>query len=276
MNCAEVRPYLQAFVDQELSPERSIDVERHLVSCSECGAEVELTRSLCRATRRSVGAVSMCPEFQSRLSACLAEERKRQENSSGTPLSFWVIAPLAAAAGVALFIGVVQNRQSSDGAVARASNDQLVDLLVEHHTHPEEPEARDASAVAHLEPALGFPVYAPNLDRFGARFEGANLVPLSHTRMAKLRYNIGGRRVTLYMYDPEEVPLRAQRGLEPSVVGSRAIFIGNRRGYSIATCEQKGVGYAVTGDLSHEESAELIAAVHAEKGGTPLRSVVHR
>src|SRR5690606_2386899 len=123
--------YLQAFVDQELSPERSIDVERHLVACSECGAEVELTRSLCRATRTSVAAVSMCPEFQSRLCACLAKERKRQENKSGAPLSFWVIAPLAAAAGVALFFGVVQNRESSDAAVARASNNQLVDLLVE-------------------------------------------------------------------------------------------------------------------------------------------------
>lgn len=262
MSCGEIRPYLQAFVDHELSPERSIDVERHLIECQECSAEVELTRSLCRATRTSVAGTSMCPEFQSRLCACLAEERKRQESKSGTPLSFWVITPLAAAAGMALFLGVQKNSEAKVDQVTRASNDELVDLLVDHHTIPQEPEASDPSSVAHLEPELGFPVRAPDLGRFGARFEGANLVPFNHTRVAKLRYNLAGRRVTLYMYDPEEVPLRAQRELFPSVFGSHAIFIGNRRGYSIATCEQKGIGYAVTGDLSNEESAELVAAVY--------------
>jgi len=37
--------------------------------------------------------------------------------------------------------------------------------------------------------------------------------------------------------------------------------VGNRRGYSIATCEREGVGYAVTTDLSGDESAELVAAL---------------
>lgn len=262
MSCAEIRPYLQAYVDAELSPERAIDVERHITECKECHAEVELTRSLCRATRRSVAGVVMCPEFQSRLCACLAEERKRQENQSGAPLSVWVILPLAAAAGMALFFGIREAGSTDEIPVARASNDQLVDLLVDYHTAVEEPEAGDPSAVAHLEPELGFPVRAPDLGQFGARFEGADLVPVNRTRLAKLRYNLGGRRVTLYMYNPEELPLRAQRALHPSVVGSQAVFVGNRRGYSIATCERKGVGYAFTGELSDEESAELVAAVY--------------
>jgi anti-sigma factor RsiW len=45
-------------------------------------------------------------------------------------------------------------------------------------------------------------------------------------------------------------------------MGSRAVFTGRRRGYSIATFEQKGVGVAMTGDLSNEESAELVAAAY--------------
>src|SRR5690606_35056574 len=143
----------------------------------------------------------------------------------------------------------------------RASNDQLVDLLVDHHAAAEEPDS-DPSAVAHLEPELGFPVRAPDLGQFGARFEGADLLPVNRTRLAKLRYSLGGRRVTLYMYNPEELPLRAQSALHPSVVGSQAVFVGSRRGYSIATCERKGVGYAFTGELSDEESAELVAAVY--------------
>ena len=38
MSCTELRPYLQAYVDNELSPERSIDVERHILRCQECAA----------------------------------------------------------------------------------------------------------------------------------------------------------------------------------------------------------------------------------------------
>ena len=204
----------------------------------------------------------MCPDFQSRLGACLAEERKRQESKAHAPLSWKVIVPLSAAAAVTLFVGIQYERMDDEIPVTRAANDHLVDALVDYHSNSEEPEELDPSSVAQLEPELGFPVRAPDFNRFGARFVGANMVPIDHTRVAKLRYNIGGRRVTLYVYDAEKLPMRAQRALSPFVVGSRAVFTGNRRGYSIATSEQQGVGYAVTGDLSREESAELVAAVY--------------
>lgn len=266
MNCVETRPYLQAFVDNELSPERAIDVQQHLAFCVECTSEVELTRSLCRATRTSVASTAMCPEFQSRLCQCLADERRRQDSAVDRPLTWRVIAPLSTAAAVALFFGVHFNQETeavvAKPEVARASSDNLVDFLVQQHAASQPPESNDPRSIAYLEPQLGFPVRAPNLDRFGAHFEGANMVPVNTTRVAMLRYNLGGRRVTLYMYDPEQLPMRSQRALQPSVVGSHAVFIGNRRGYSIATCEQQGVGYAVTGDLSREESAELVAAVY--------------
>lgn len=268
MNCAEVRPYLQAFADHELSPERAIDVQCHISECGECRAEVDLTHSLCRATRNSVTRVSLCPDFQSRLSQCLAEERKRQEGEASRSLSFWVIVPLAAAAGMALVFGI-RHERAAEPEVVKASSDHLVDFLVNHHANSEESdsfvdltEASDPASVARLEPELGFAVHAPDLRRFGARFEGAHMVPLDKTRVAKLRYNIGGRRVTFYMYDPEQVSMRSERALQPRVVGTHAVFTGNRRGYSIATCEQEGVGYAVTGALSREESAELVAAVY--------------
>jgi len=270
MNCCAVRPYLQAYVDKELSPERSIDVEQHLASCEQCAEEVEFTYSLCCATRNSVSEVAMCASFRSRLSECVTEERKRQERTvHNRPLSWRVIAPLAAAAALTLFFSAGQPVNSSVdeswkgvAASAQVAPDNLVDLLVRHHAKNEEPEMMEPSSVERLEPHLGFRVRAPNLDRYGARFEGAALVPVNHSRAAVLRYNLGGRRVTLYMYDPEKLPLRAQRALQPKVVGDRAVFVGNRKGYSIATCERHGVGYAVAGELTGEESAELVAAVY--------------
>ena len=53
-------------------------------------------------------------------------------------------------------------------------------------------------------------------------------------------------------------PLRAR--LEPRVVRELPVYVGTRRGYSIAATEQRGVGYAAAGDLDDEETAELVAS----------------
>jgi len=292
MNCAVVRPYLQAFVDDELSAERCIEIEQHLAQCTECLAEVELTRSVCRATRASVAQCPMCPSVQARLAKCLQSETRGMAHSFDPP-SWKVIAPLTAAAAMTLFLsgqvpdavkaarsagmegvnygpsaGLESNvasynadRGKQDVMEAAAAQDSLMDFLIRHHATRSEPEVVEPGSVNNMEPHLGFRVQPPDFGRYGARFEGANLVPVNRTRAAVLHYNLGGKRVTLYVFNPEELPLRAQRALVPRVVGNRAVFVGNRRGYSIATCEREGVGYAVTTDLSGDESAELVAAL---------------
>jgi anti-sigma factor RsiW len=280
MDCAEARPYLQAFVDDELTPERAIEVREHLRACQPCATEVELTRELATATRVSVGESSMCPQFQARLCACLEGERRRQERTVTDPLSFKVIAPLAAAVALAFFFSYGKSPFSSSPVVtpegeaprnedwdrlqmastAADGQENLVDFLV--RTHANGPGSDVTEPVDGLEPQLGFAVRAPDLRRYGARFQGAQLVAVNpRTQTAVLRYEIGGRRVTLYVYNPEEMPLIRHRKLVPRVVGDRAVFVGTSRGYSIATCESHGVGYAVTADLSDDESAELVATL---------------
>ncbi len=263
MSCTEIRPYLQAYVDDELSAEKTIGMELHLAECCECNAEAELTRSLVRATRTSVTEVTMCPQFQSRLRQALAEECERQEHDEHSLLSWRVIAPLAAAAAVALFFALGMNAQSVErGRSLQVGRNDIVDFMVHNHTTVQEPSTRERAAVAKFEQRLGFPVRAPDLARFGAEFEGASVVSLDRTRVAIMRYSIGGRRISLYMYDPDQLPLRAEQALKPRVVGNRAVFVGNRQGYSIATSERRGVGYAIAGELSREESAELVVAAY--------------
>lgn len=264
MNCEELRPYIDAFIDDELSPERTLDVRRHLRDCKPCLTEVQAVEAVVSATRTSVNEVPMCPEFRSRLGQCLAEERKKQEHGGRYhPLGYRVVLPIAAAAAMALGYGWYQQSGpgQSDSAILARSDSSLVDLLVKHHTKPPDPAVTDTSSVTRLETKLGFPVRAPNLERYGARFVGASLVRVNNTHAALLHYAIKGRRLTFYVYNPEEFPLRAMRALHPRVVGNQAVFVGHRRGYSIATCERHGVGYAVAADLSDEESAQLVAAV---------------
>ena len=104
------------------------------------------------------------------------------------------------------------------------------------------------------------PVRVPSLQQYGARWEGASVVPVHNRRAASFRYHLGGHRMTLYVYDSSRFPLRAM--LEPRVVRNQPIYVGTRRGYSIAAREQRGIGHAIATDLDDRESAELVASIH--------------
>ena len=135
-----------------------------------------------------------------------------------------------------------------------------MDDFVMHHANPPLPEVVDEALVGRLEPEVGVPVRAPSLRQYGAEWEGGSTVWMNspHRRVATLRYNLGGHHVTVFMYDASRIALGAS--LEPRVVHNVPVYVGTRRGYSIAASEKRGMGYAVTSDLDGSESAELLAA----------------
>jgi hypothetical protein len=78
-------------------------------------------------------------------------------------------------------------------------------------------------------------------------------------RAASLRFELSGHPVTVYVYDAKRFP--RPRDLEVRMVDDAPVYVGSRRGYSIGMREQRGMGYAVTTDLSDRETAELVAAI---------------
>jgi anti-sigma factor RsiW len=274
MKCCEARAYLEAYADSELATDRALDVEAHLSDCGACQAELSLSRTVCQLTRSACACAPMPAEFEARLREKVREEGldREHQNLATLPLSWSAITPLAAAAAAAFWFNFSTNRPAvlgngeetaADVMNAATGPEQLVEALVQHHTHSQihRPRFIDTMAVSNLEPTLGLPIHPPDLARYGAHFEGASIVNVRSTHAASLHYTVGNHRFTLYVYDPDELPLRTLRDLEPRVVGDRAVFVGQRRGYSIAACESQGVGYAVAADLSDDESAELVAAL---------------
>ncbi len=283
--CRRAVPLLETFVDGELSADKVVEVEQHLQECPCCRERVQLTHALQVSTRRAVRAdAEPSSEFQARLMRALAAEREREsraeeERERSKPLSWRFIVPMAAAAGFTLVWGAASNNNDADRSLARgteqaslagtpepvpmtASVDRLIGELVDYHAAPPAPDVTEPSMIGNLEPEVGVPVQVPSLKQYGARWEGASVVPVKipqkNLRAASLRYRLGGHRVTLYVYDSSRFPLRAT--LEPRVVRNMPVYVGTRRGYSIAAVERRGQGWAVATDLSDRESAELVAA----------------
>ncbi|HEY6556658.1 MAG TPA: zf-HC2 domain-containing protein [Polyangiaceae bacterium] len=278
--CRRVLPLLEAFVDGELAADQVLEVEQHLVDCELCASRVRLSHGLKLSTRNAVQrAISPSAGFEQRLRAALAAERERESQArehlhdARGPLPWRTIVPVAAAAAFTLAWAASTNdsRQPGRGASeltasalsgnATATVDQLIEEFVNYHANAPAPDVTDTNLIQKLEPEVGVPVRLPSLQQYGARWEGASVVPVRNQRAASFRYRLDGHRVTLYVYNSARFPLRAT--LEPRVVRNLPVYVGSRRGYSIAALEKRGVGYAIATDLDDRESAELVASIQA-------------
>jgi anti-sigma factor RsiW len=274
--CRSISPLLGVFSDGELPAERVIDIEQHLFECTDCAERVRFELAVRSSVKRAVNQqAAPSAAFRARLGAALAAERQRSEPVSEAPrhgpmLSWRAIGPLAAAAALSVLwaksttsapTGYEPVTRSNLTLSTAASVDDLIEEFVRHHAMPPAPAFTEPSLVRQLEPEVGVPIRLPSLHQYGARWEGGSVVPVSNQRAASLRYELDGHRVTLYVYDSQRFPLRVT--LEPRVVRDQPVYVGTRRGYTVAAVENRGIGYAIATDLSDRESAELaVATVH--------------
>lgn len=274
-SCRQIVPLLEAFGDEELAPEMLLEVEQHLVDCATCTERVRLNHALHLSLRSAVrNSAPVMPAFEERIAAALRAEAAREEVVDNVierevqhhhMLSWRTVVPVAAAAAATLGWAAStsnQQAQSRDKTpYTQAENaDQLLEELVDHHMNATGPQVTEPALLSQLEPQVGVPLSLPSLKDYGARWEGGSVVPVSNQHAASLRYMMGGHRVTLYVYNSSRVPIETR--LKQRVVRNEEVYVGNRRGVSIAATEHRGVGYAIATDLNDDESAELVAAVY--------------
>jgi negative regulator of sigma E activity len=151
----------------------------------------------------------------------------------------------------------------------RVGFEALIDRLVSFHANPPPAEVDDLDAAVHrFEPLVGVHMRGSTLrgPLSGARFNGARIWdldvrPATNMRYgAELRYSVPGHRITIYVFDPNVVPIRVTR-LKPRVVrtNQNPVYVGTVRGFSVAAGERSGIGYAVASDFDDEKSAQLVA-----------------
>lgn len=273
-SCRQISPLLEAFGDEELAADKLLEVEQHLVDCDTCGERIRLNHAMHLSVRSAVRAAApVMPGFEERIAAALRAEASREEvvdiavereAQHSRMLSWRSVVPMAAAAALTLvWAASTSKQQVQSGATTTAhlsTADQLLEELVDHHMNARGPRVTEPALLSQLEPEVGVPLNLPSLKAYGARWEGANVVPVSNLHAASLRYNMGGRHVTLYVYNSTRVPIESR--LKARTVRNEPVYVGTRRGVSIAAAEHRGVGYALASDFSDDESAELVAAVY--------------
>lgn len=343
--CHNVRSLMEAFVDGELSPEQTLEIEAHLEDCQACQANADFLRALSATLKEAVHGETYA-SFQDRAAfAALTagapranadspldadwqagaqtspnqqravEARPGTAVSSGTAVSqafmvrlehaieaeiereaaaadhssrgtwFGRITVFAAAASATLWFGVrtfgpesgsfARTQEGVPGHARRHSgvsgipveDDEVstlegaLDRLIDYHSAPPEPEVTSVELLPRLEPDVGVRMQLPKLDAYGARWEGASLVPVrNNQRAASFRYQLPKNRVTLYVFNASRLRVEDSPHLQRET--PQPVYFGQWRGYNVAAKETRGVGYALATDMDGPAVARMINDIH--------------
>jgi anti-sigma factor RsiW len=309
VTCHGARSLMEAFVDGELSPEQTLELEGHMDACVQCQANAEFLRVLsstieevvlwekASALPSSPGALTTSTPlpivdassspFMARLEQAVQAEIEREASeTSARGVWFAKVAALTAAASATWWLGVrtlgadlsalrqaTSQPEQSQGSVnlARATvgdDDVLtlegaLDRLIDFHSAPPQPQVTSADLLPELEPDVGVRMQLPKLDAFGARWEGASLVPVrSNQRAASFRYQLPKGRVTLYVFNASRLRVQDSKLLTRDQPTPQPVYLGQWRGYNVAAKENRGVGYALATDMDGPAVARMIHDVH--------------
>jgi anti-sigma factor (TIGR02949 family) len=278
VSCRRVGALLEAYADGELEAEAVLEVEAHLADCDGCSSRLQLEHAVKKSLRRQVYAEAQPTDaFRERIVASFQAEAERaavanlDESSHRSGMLSWSsIVPLAAAAAVALLWSAHTTDPSQSAKAGNqsqasfgppASMEQMLEELVDRHIDRSKPDVTEPALLTErMEPEVGVPVHFPSLAQYGARWQGGRIVPIRNQPTASLKFLVDGHRVTVYVFNSEHFALGSP--LKRRVIGDEPVYTGWKRGYSIATADRHGIGYAVATDLGEDEGAEIVASLH--------------
>jgi hypothetical protein len=86
---------------------------------------------------------------------------------------------------------------------------------------------------------------------------GGRLANVGDRQAAYLLYDLGGNKVSVFIFDPGELPIEARHH---AFIGNREVFFDGERGYNVALYRDHGVGYAIASDLDQGQMMRLVSA----------------
>lgn len=269
--CKTIGPFVEAHLDGQLDPVKTLEVEAHLDSCEDCRERVALQRAMRTSLKKAVQ-TKMPDDVRARMLAAMAGETAREnareaakKNARPTMLRHWrTMVPLASAAALAFAWGTAGNQPipNTNAELKKAGfgSDDVLRDLVGLHSKELPPEQTDPQKLSQY---VGVKVQVPRFHN--ATFVGSRLVTLRDAETAAmLQYRLdSGQRMTLFVYNPRLVQVGATN-LAPRAMGTAEVRVGHENGYNVGVTQRDGVGFAYASDADQEQNVKLLAVVENE------------
>ena len=257
MNCQETRVLLHAFLDDELDPVRSLDVQSHLDACPDCAREHAAHRSL-RAALRDKALYFRSPEgFESRVRAALGsraaiERRAGWLDAVGALARMrWAWLPAAAAAAL-LAVTVITIGRFGDRPPGPLADDLLGREVVASHVRSlmashltDVPSSDQHTVKPWFNGRLDFSPPVKDLVAEGFALVGGRLDYLAGRPVAALVYQRRLHVINLMVWPAPGQP-------------NRDLTAAPQQGYHVLHWTQGGMSYWAVSDLNENEMKEFV------------------
>lgn len=270
--CEETQRYVDAWLDGELDPGAALHVEAHVGRCAPCREEADTIKALKRSMAALRETHAAPAALRSRVFAALEEVDNEGERSVQTAKrKKHATGFLVAGAALAGIVFATGRDAVSRGGLRVASAGVLPPVLediAQRHARdlPAEVNSSQPEQVASFfRGRLDIPVRPVTFHGIPAHLVGARISNVRDRMAAALYYDLGGRRVTVFVFDPSLLPSdQDPRVVRHMVANNRAMYVANAHGYSVAFTEYAGVGYALASDLPPQDAVRIAQQVELQ------------
>ncbi len=256
MNCKDVRRYVHAFIDEELAPQKVLELEEHVEACPSCANHVAFEQWFKGEIRDTVGSVSAPVELSGLVRESLAQADRSDRIRSLLP-RVGVAAALAAGVLLALFLPGWLTPAETPPVVHRP----VIDYVAERHARSLPPEVAgpdERQVSMWFRDKVDFAVTPPRFRDEPVQLVGGRISHVGDQQAAHLFYTHNGHPVTVVVFPGTDMPMA---GTQPVQVGPHTVHMGQSRGYNVAVWRRGGVSYAVSSDLDQNDMVRLVASV---------------
>jgi mycothiol system anti-sigma-R factor len=252
MQCEEVRPRLDAYLDGELAETERALLRSHLESCPDCGPEIAALERLRDGIRHAAPDYRAPPELRSRIRFALRRERAGSE-----PMAWRTPGWLAYAASLLLAVAVgsggtvlITSERQENAIASEIIDSHLRSLLADHLTDVQSSDKHTVkpwfAGRTELSPpgvdlaAEGFPLIGGRLDLIAGK------------PVPALVYRAGKHIINVFVL--------------PVGLGDRGETVAHR-GYTLRHWDEGDLGYWAVSDAAPDEFTKFEHAFRAASGG---------
>ncbi len=243
MNCELCRGNLDAYVDEDLSPEELGAVYEHLRTCQTCAADALARLQMKRETRAAAAARFIpTPEFRLRVERAIEPKRRPLWRITALPVWMHGVGVAALALSLITVSVILSTRQAANGQAIAELLDMHVATMAS--ANPVDVVSTDRHTVKPwFQGRLPFAFNLPEVQDSPYKLLGGKVIFFNHGPGAQLLYELHKHQLSVFI-------VQEQAGWQPFHLASAT---GSEKGFSVESWTGSGLRYVVISDTNRAD-----------------------